>query len=61
MHIEDVLMHRKAELVWRGLIDQLGVGKATSREMFWRAEWTSPMATATTIQNQASEREWRFH
>jgi hypothetical protein len=55
MHIEDVLMHRKAELVWRGLIDQLGVGKATSREMFWCAEWTSPMATATTIQNQASE------
>ena len=29
------------------------VGKATPGEVLWRAEWASPMATATTIQNQA--------
>jgi hypothetical protein len=26
----------------------LGMGKATPREVLWRAEWASPVATATT-------------
>ena len=53
-------MHRKPELVRRGLTERLGVGKATPTEVLWRAEWASAMATATTIHDQAPERGWIF-
>jgi len=33
MHISDVSMHRKPELMWRELTERLGVGKATPREV----------------------------
>ena len=33
-------------------MESLGAGKAMPREVLWRAEWASSMATATTIQNQ---------
>jgi len=46
-------MHRKSELVWRGSMERLGVGKAMRREVLWRAEWASAVATATTIQDHA--------
>jgi hypothetical protein len=45
-------MHRKPELPCRGLMDQLGGGKATSGEALWSVELRSPGATATTIRNQ---------
>jgi len=47
-----VSMHRKPELARRGSTAQLGMSKATPGEVLWRAEWASPVATATTIQNQ---------
>jgi len=53
-------MHREPELAQRGLTERLGVAKAMLREMLWCAEWSSPMATATTIQNQAPEQGLRF-
>jgi hypothetical protein len=45
-------MHRKPELVRRGLTERLGMGKATPGEVLWRAEWASSVATAMSIQNQ---------
>jgi hypothetical protein len=45
-------MYRKLELAQRGSMEQLGVGKATPWEVLWRTECASPVATATTIQNQ---------
>ena len=60
MHISDVLMKRKPELAWRGPTERLGMGKATPREVLWRAEWASPVATAKTIQNQTPKRGWSF-
>jgi hypothetical protein len=60
MDISDVSMHRKTELVRRGSTERLGVGKATRGEVFWRADWVSPVATATTIQNHAPKRGWSF-
>jgi len=55
MHISDLLMPRKPELVRRRPAEGRGVGKAMPREMVWCAESSSPMATSTTIQNQAPE------
>jgi len=52
MHISDVSMHRKPELARRGPTKRLGVGKASPGEVLMRAEWVSPMVTATTIPNQ---------
>jgi len=60
MHISDVSMHSKPELALRGLTERLGVGNAMPREVLWCAEWASPVATATTIQNQAPKRGWSF-
>jgi hypothetical protein len=54
-------MNRKAELVQKEPAERLGVGKATPREMLQCAEWLSPVATATTIQNQPPEQGWSFH
>jgi len=45
-------MHRKPELEQRGSTERLGMGKATPGEVLCRAEWASPVAAATTIQNQ---------
>jgi hypothetical protein len=53
-------MNRKPELAWRGSTERLGMGKATPGEVLWRTEWASPVATATTIQNQTPERGWSF-
>jgi len=39
---------------------RLGVGKAMPGEVIWRSEWESPVATATTIQNQTPKRESSF-
>jgi len=61
MHISDVSMNRKSELALRGSMEPLGVGEAMPGEVLWRAEWASPMATATTIQNQAPTPGWSFH
>jgi hypothetical protein len=55
MQISDVSMHRKPELARRGSTDGLGVGTATPGAVLWRTEWASPVATVTTIQNQASK------
>jgi hypothetical protein len=52
-HISDVSMHRKPELARWGSMEQLGVGKATPREVLWRAERAAAMAIAMTIQDQA--------
>jgi hypothetical protein len=51
-------MRRKPVLARRGLTERLGVGKATPGVVLWRAEWASPVATATTIQNQAPKGGW---
>jgi len=48
-------MRRKPEMAQRGPTLRLGVGNATPREMLWCADWSSPVATAKTIQNQAPE------
>jgi hypothetical protein len=58
MHISDVSLHRKLELAWKRLTERLGLGKATPGEVLWRAEWESPVATATTSQNQTRKRGW---
>ena len=56
MHVSDVSMHRKPELVRKGLTERLGMGKVTPGEVLWCAEWASLVATATTIHNQTPER-----
>jgi hypothetical protein len=61
MHISDVSIHRKPKIARRVSTERLGVGKATPGEVFWRTEWVSPVATATTIQNSAPKRGWSFH
>jgi hypothetical protein len=61
MHISDVSMHMKAELAQGASTQQLGVGKATPREVLRCAEWNSPMATAVTIHNQTLKRAWCIH
>jgi len=53
MNIPYVSMHTKPELAQRVVPERLGVGNAMPKEELWRAEWVSPVATATTIQNQA--------
>jgi len=58
MHISDVWMHRKPALVWRESTEPLGVGKETPAEVLCCGELASPVATATTIQNQAPKRGW---
>jgi len=60
MHISDVAIHRKPEQAQRAPTEWLGVGKAMPGEVLWRAEWASPVATATTIQNLAPELRWSF-
>jgi hypothetical protein len=60
MDITGVSMHWKPELAWRGSTKRLGVAKVTPKEMLWRAEWASAVATATTIQDQASQLGWSF-
>jgi len=50
-------MHKKPEPERRGSTERLGVGKATPGEVSWHAQWASPVATATTIQNQTPKRE----
>jgi len=60
IHISDALMNRKPELGQRGQTECQGVGKATAREALWCAEWSSPMATAMSMENQAPERRWSF-
>jgi len=60
MHILDMSMRRKPELARRGSTEQQGVCKATPGEALWRANWASPMSTATTIQNQAPKQGWSF-
>ena len=60
MHISDVSMHRKPELVRRGSMERLGVSEVTPGEVFWHAEWVSPVATTTTIQKQAPKLGWSF-
>jgi len=52
MFISYMSIHRKPELKWRGLIERLGVGKPTPREMVWCTEWVFPVATAMTDQIQ---------
>jgi hypothetical protein len=54
-------MNRNPLLAQRGVTEQLGMGKAMPGEVVWRAKWLSPVATATTIQNQTSKSEWTFH
>jgi len=53
-------MHRKPDLARRGSTERLGVGKATPREGFWRAEWASAVATATTIQEKLQNEDGAF-
>jgi len=60
MHMSDVSMHRKPELAWRGSTERLGMGKAMPGVVLWYIEWVTPMATATTIQNQTPKRGWSF-
>jgi len=48
-------MHKKPELARMGSTERLGVGEETPAEVLWCAEWSSPVATATTIQHQAPE------
>ena len=60
MHIADRLMHRKPDRGRSGSTERLGVGNATPGEVLWRAEWASPVATATTVQNQTPKRGWSF-
>jgi len=40
--------------------ERLGVGKAMPGEMLWYTELTSPVATASTIQNQPREQGQSF-
>ena len=47
-----MLIFRKTELARRRSMEQVGVGKATPGVVIWRVKWASPVATATTIQNQ---------
>ena len=60
MNIPYVSMHTKPELAQRVVPERLGVGNAMPKEELWRAEWVSPVATATTIQNQAPKWGWSF-
>jgi hypothetical protein len=53
-------MYRKPEVAQRGSMERLGVGKATPMEVLWHTEWASPVATASTIQNQAPKLGWSF-
>jgi hypothetical protein len=55
MHISDLSMHNKPELARRGPTESLGVGNSKRREMLWFAEWSSPVATAMTSENQPPE------
>jgi len=57
-HMSDVSMHRKPELARRGSMERLSVSEKTPREVLWRTQWSSPVATATTIENQAGKRGW---
>jgi len=50
----------KPELAQRGSMERLGVRKAMPREVLWHAQWASPVATATTIQNQAPKQGRSF-
>jgi len=53
-------MHRQPELLWRWLTEQLGLGKAMPGVELWCTVWSSPMATATTIQIHAPTLGWGF-
>jgi len=53
-------MHRKPELARRGSTERLGVDKAMPGKVLWLAEWLSPIAAATTIENQTPKRGWSF-
>jgi len=53
-------MNGKPELLGMGLAEQPGVGKAMPGDLLWRAEWASPVATATTIQKSAPKQGVRF-
>jgi hypothetical protein len=46
-------MNRKPELAHTGSTELLSVGNAMPGEVLWHPEWTSAVATATTIQDQA--------
>ena len=48
-------MDRLPEVARRGPTELLGLGRATPREMLRSAEWSSSVATATSIQIEAPE------
>ena len=58
--ISDLSMHRKPELARRVSTERLGVGNAMAGELSWHTKWVSPVATATTIENQTPKQEWSF-
>jgi len=60
MHISDVSMHRKPEVLRMGSTEQLHMAIAMPWEVLWRAEWASPVATATTVQNQTPKQGLNF-
>ena len=59
-YISDVSKNRKPELGQKGLMEQLGIGTVTPGDVWWRAEWESPVATATAIDNETPNQGWSF-